>query len=182
MTLNLANILTITRLALLPPIILLFFIPAAWAAWACLILYVAGALTDILDGWAARRYNQISELGKFLDPISDKIFVITILLMLIATDRIEGIWVLPVVIILAREFLVAGLREFLGPKNVPLPVTHMAKWKTAIQMIATGVMIVAPYMHWTIEIAGLTGICAAAALTAITGWAYLKAGLSHIKE
>ena len=106
---NLANILTLTRLALLPFIIVLFFLPFEWAAWLCLGLYVVGAVTDFLDGWVARTFNQISEFGKFMDPIADKIFVSTILLLLIGSDRIEGPYIVAVIIILAREFLVSGL-------------------------------------------------------------------------
>lgn len=179
---NFATKLTLARLALLPVLVLLFFIPAAWAAWTVLGLYVVGAVTDWLDGWVARRFNQVSDLGRFLDPIADKIFVATVLLMLIATDRIEGIWVLAVVIILIREFAVAGLREFLGPKGVTVPVSALAKGKTAVQMIATGILIVAPYINPLVSLLGLLGLVAAAALTAKTGWDYLKAALVHFKN
>ncbi len=178
---NLANILTMTRLALLPFIILLLFIPAGWAAWACLVLYAIGALTDFLDGWIARKFNQISAFGTFMDPISDKIFVVTVLLMLIAVDRLTGLWVLPVIIILTREFLVAGIREYLGPKNIKLPVTKLAKWKTTIQMVATGILIIAPYVSIG-HFIGQAGLSAAAVLTVMTGWNYLKTGLQHIKD
>jgi len=178
---NLANILTISRLVLLPFIIALFFIPEAWAAWSCLGLYIIGALTDFLDGWVARKFDQISAFGKFMDPIADKIFVVTVLFMLVAADRITGIWVLAVVIILAREFLVSGIREYLGPKNIQLPVTPLAKWKTAVQMLATGLLIMAPYS----ALATLTGrisLSVAVVLTVITGWNYLKSSLEHIKD
>ena len=178
---NLANILTVTRLALLPPMIVLFFMPWAWAAWACLAFYIIGALTDWLDGWVARRYNQISEFGTFLDPISDKIFVVTILLMLVAVGRIEHVWVMNVVIIIAREFLVSGIREYLGPRGIKMPVTPLAKWKTALQMLATGVLIVGPYI-WGGELIGSLLLTGASALTVITGWEYLKTGLAHIKK
>ncbi len=178
---NLANILSIARLALLPFIILLFFIPFEWAAWSCLALYAIGAITDFIDGWVARKYDQVTEFGKFIDPISDKIFVVTILLMLIAVDRIEGVFVLAVVVILVREFVVAGLREFLGPKDVKLPVTNLAKWKTMIQMVATGFLVMAPY-YLLAKVIGLAGLCAAAAITAWTGWLYLKTALVHIKD
>ncbi len=178
---TLANILTLFRLGLLPFIILLLFIPAGWAAWTCLALYIVGAVTDWLDGWAARRYAQTSALGTFLDPISDKIFVVTVLLMLVAVDRVTGVWVLTIIVILVREFLVAGLREFLGPKNIQMPVTPLAKWKTTVQMVATGVMIVAPYIPLG-EIVGLLGLTAAATLTVMTGWTYLRTGLAHIRD
>lgn len=178
---NLANILSLGRLALLPFIIMLFFLPFAWAAWACLVLYVIGAVTDFADGWVARKFNQVTEFGKFIDPISDKIFVVTILLMLIAVDRITGIFVLAVIIILMREFTVSGLREFLGPKDVKLPVTKLAKWKTAIQMVATGLLIIAPVNAYA-EVLGLIGLCVAAAITAYTGWLYVKTALVHLRN
>ncbi|MCB9996549.1 MAG: CDP-diacylglycerol--glycerol-3-phosphate 3-phosphatidyltransferase [Rhodospirillales bacterium] len=176
---NLANILTLGRLALLPFIIVLLSLPFGWAAWACLTLYAAAAVTDFLDGWVARKYDQITPFGTFMDPISDKIFVVTILMMLIAVDRISGIFVLAVIVILAREFTVSGLREFLGPKEVKLPVTNLAKWKTTVQMIATGCLIVGPY-DFTLQVIGLAGITAAAALTAYTGWLYVQSAKEHI--
>ena len=177
---NLANILTLTRLALLPLMIALFFMPWEWAAWTCLAFYIIGALTDWLDGWVARKYNQISEFGTFLDPISDKIFVVTILLMLVAVGRIEHIWVMNVVIIIVREFLVSGIREYLGPKGIKVPVTPLAKWKTAMQMLATAILIVGPYI-WAGQTIGQLVLTGASALTVITGWEYLKIGLNHIK-
>ncbi len=179
MNMNLANILTVTRLALLPFIIILFFMPWNWAAWTCLALYIIGAVTDFLDGWVARKYDQITPFGTFLDPISDKIFVVTILLMLVAVDHIGGVFVLAVIIILMREFLVAGLREFLGPKGITLPVTKLAKWKTTVQMIATGLLILTP-VSFTAEVLGLIGLTAAAGLTAMTGWKYVQSALPHI--
>lgn len=176
---NLANILTFARLIMLPVLVLFFFIPAEWAAWACLYLYIFGAMTDFFDGWVARRFDQVSELGKLVDPIADKIFVITILIMLVAVDRISGIWVIPVLIILGREFVVAGLREYLGSRDVRLPVTDLAKWKTALQMIALGFLIVAPYIPLGYMI-GLLSLSGAAALTVITGWNYLREGLKYL--
>lgn len=178
---NLANILTLTRLAVLPLMIVLFYLPWEWAAWTCLVFYIIGAVTDWLDGWVARKYNQITAFGIFLDPVSDKIFVVTILLMLVATGRIDHVWVLSVVVIIVREFLVAGLREYLGPKEIKLPVTNLAKWKTAAQMVATGILIVGPYV-WGGQIIGQLLLTAAAILTAMTGWDYLKAGLAHMKK
>ena len=177
---NLANILTVSRLLLLPFIILLFFFQAPWAVWTVLGLYVVGAVTDWLDGWVARRYDQVSEFGKFMDPISDKIFVVTMLLLLIAFDRIQGIFVLAVIVILVREFLVSGLREFLGPKEIKLPVTNLAKWKTTAQMVATGMLIVTPVSSFAYY-GGHALLCAAAVLTAITGWGYMRAGWKYIR-
>ena len=158
--LNLPNILTLFRLALLPFIIILMFIPASWAASAALAFYIVGAVTDWLDGYLARKNNQITEFGTFLDPISDKIFVATIMLMLVATDRVDGAWVVLVIFILVREFTVSGLREFLGPKGIKVPVSALAKWKTAVQMIATGLLIIGPYIYGGILL-GLFGLLAA---------------------
>ena len=176
---SIPNILTVMRLILLPAIIALFFSVQPWAVWSCLALYIIGALTDFFDGWAARAMNSVSEFGKFLDPIADKVFVATIMLMLVATQRIEGLWVICVIIILMREFLVAGLREYLAPKGIKLPVTALAKWKTATQMLALGLLIVVPVLP-DIAIIGLVLLAIAAGLTVITGWIYLKTGLRHI--
>ena len=178
---NLANILTLTRLALLPPMIVLFFVPFSWAAWLCLAFYIIGAATDWLDGWVARKFNQISEFGTLMDPITDKIFVVTILLMLVATERIEGLWVLSVVVIIVREFMVSGLREYLGDKNIKLPVTNLAKWKTTLQMIATGILIIGPYFPGG-QIFGQLTLTGASVLTLVTGWGYLKTALDHMRK
>jgi CDP-diacylglycerol--glycerol-3-phosphate 3-phosphatidyltransferase len=177
---NLANMLTVARLLLLPFIIALLYVHTDWAAWTVLVLYIIGAVTDWLDGWVARRYNQVSEFGKFMDPVSDKIFVVTLLMMLVATHRIEHFLVLAVIIILIREFLVSGIREFLGPKGIGLPVTRLAKWKTATQMAATGLLIIGPAS----PVADMTGgilLCLAAALTTVTGWDYFKTAWRHFR-
>ncbi len=180
---NVANILSLTRLALLPFIILLFFVSAKWdwAAWACLVLFLIGAITDFLDGWVARTFNQVTAFGTFIDPVSDKIFVVTILLMLVATSRIEGVFVLCVILILMREFLVSGIREYLGPRGIKVPVTNLAKWKTAAQMAATALLILAPVALWA-KIGGLVLLVAATILTVLTGWHYLKTSLPHIMK
>lgn len=176
---NIANILTITRLLLLPFIVALFYVDRPWAYWTLLGLYIVGAVTDYLDGWAARRWNQVSEFGKFMDPISDKVFIVTLLIMLIHTQRIAGGMVIAVVVILVREFLVSGMREFLGARDIKLPVTTLAKWKTTVQMVATGMLIVADLSPWLYE-GGNILLCIAAILTVVTGWTYLRAGLRHI--
>lgn len=177
---NLANILTITRIIVLPFIVVLFFIPGQWSAWACLTLYAIGALTDFFDGWVARKFQQESEFGRFLDPISDKIFVMTIMLMLVASGIISHIWVILILVIMMREFLVSGIREFLGPKNVQMPVTKLAKWKTTAQMVALGFLIIGDVssFYW---FAGIIFLCIATVLTVITGWGYLKASIPHVR-
>jgi CDP-diacylglycerol--glycerol-3-phosphate 3-phosphatidyltransferase len=177
---NLANILTITRLALLPFMIVLFYLPFNWAAWLCLVLFTIGALTDFFDGWVARKFNQISEFGKLMDPIADKVFVITILLMLVASGRIDGFYVLCVVVILMREFVVSGIREYLAPKNIKLPVTNMAKWKTTVQMLATGLLILAPVNVYA-DAGGKIFLVLAAAMTVVTGAQYLTSAFKHLR-
>lgn len=176
---NLANALTVARLVILPFIIALMFIPAAWAAAVALTLYIVGAITDWLDGYVARKYDQITELGTFLDPICDKVYVVTIMMMLIATDRINGVFVLLPIAILTREFLIAGLREYLGPKNIKLPVSGLAKWKTTLQMAALGILIIAPYIYG-FTVLGTIALVGATIITLITGWDYLKTGLQHL--
>ncbi|MCL4679275.1 MAG: CDP-diacylglycerol--glycerol-3-phosphate 3-phosphatidyltransferase [Alphaproteobacteria bacterium] len=176
---NLANILTCARMALLPFMIALFYAEASWGGFAallCFILYAVSAITDYFDGYVARKYNQITPLGTFLDPISDKVFVTSLLLLLVAFGRVEGLWILLVLLIFAREFLVSGLREFLGPKNIKMPVSFMAKWKTTAQMVATGFLILGPHAPYATEI-GLIALCAATLLTVITGGQYFMKAL-----
>ena len=176
---NLANILTVTRLMLLPFIVALFYVDRPWAWWTLLGLYIVGALTDYLDGLVARRWDQVSEFGRFMDPISDKIFVVTLLIMLIVTHRIANGMEIAVIVILVREFLVAGMREFLGARDIKLPVTTLAKWKTAAQMIATGTLIVSDESLLLYYI-GNAMLALAAALTAITGWTYMVSAIRRL--
>lgn len=179
---NLPNILTVSRILILPVIIWLLFINESWAAWSALGLYIAASLTDFLDGYLARKMKTESAFGKFLDPISDKIFVACLLVTLVAIDHLQGLWIIPAIIILVREFLVSGLREFLGPKNIQLPVSKLAKWKTTLQMIALGVLIIGNHTSFLPDalLYGQWLLAFAALLTVITGWQYLKAGLKHI--
>jgi cardiolipin synthase len=178
--LTIPNILTVLRLILLVPMIGLFYSAAPWAVWTCFALYVIGAATDWFDGWIARKFNQISEFGIFLDPLSDKIYVVTVMLMLVATDRIAQGWAVCMVIILIREFTVAGVREYLGPKGIKVPVTKLAKWKTATQMVAIAVLILSPLTTWVAWL-GLALLIAATILTVVTGWGYLKTGIAHMR-
>lgn len=180
---HLPNILTFLRIALLPVIIGLFFIHGAWAAWVALGLYTLACITDFFDGYLARKMKTESALGQFLDPISDKIFVASLLIVLVGFDRIDGLWQIAAIVILARELIVSGLREFLGPKNIQLPVSKLAKWKTTVQMIALGFLVVGDYgdvvLPYTLEI-GQYGLTFAAVLTVMTGWSYIKEGIKHI--
>ncbi|PCJ98640.1 MAG: CDP-diacylglycerol--glycerol-3-phosphate 3-phosphatidyltransferase [Zetaproteobacteria bacterium] len=181
---NLANILTVARLFLLPVIIFLFYVEDTWgsiAAWLCLLVYAIAAATDFFDGYIARKYNQITDFGTFLDPISDKIFVSTLLILLVAFGQIQGLWIICVILIFAREFLVSGLREFLGPKNIQMPVTKLAKCKTMVQMLSLGFLIIGQHAPYTLEL-GQVLLALATGLTLITGISYMFVGLKHIKD
>lgn len=182
---SIPNIMTMARILLLPFIVALLYIPEAWAAWVALAFYIIAALTDFLDGFVARKMNMESAFGRFLDPIADKVFIASLLLLLVGFGRLQGVWIIAGIIILARELLISGLREFLGPENITFPVTRLAKWKTTVQMFALGFLIVGDYgdviLPYTLEIGHLL-ILIAAVLTVITGWAYFKVGLKHIES
>jgi cardiolipin synthase len=179
---HLANILTLARLVILPFIIALFYLEASWGGWAmllCFILFIIAAVTDYFDGYIARKFNQITAFGTFLDPISDKIFVSILLLLLCTFGKITGLWIILVILIFTREFLVSGLREYLGPKNITVPVTKLAKWKTASQMLSLGFLIISGYAPYAHEI-GLILLSIATLLTLITGALYMIKGLRHL--
>lgn len=180
---SLPNMITMGRILLIPLIIMLMYIPTETTAWCALFFYTLACASDYLDGFLARKMNEVSDIGKFLDPIADKIMIGSLLVALAAIDRLDGIWVLPAIVILVREFLVSGLREYLGPKNITLPVSNMAKWKTTLQMIALGFLVMGNYgndvLPFTLLI-GQIGLSVAAVLTVTTGWNYMKAGLLHM--
>ncbi len=175
---NFANILTISRIVAIAPMVILMLSPLPMAAWGAFILYACIALTDWLDGWVARTFDQQSEFGRFLDPIADKILVAAMFLVLTATGAISGWWLALPIIILTREFLVSGLREFLGPKGVVVHVTKLAKWKTTAQMVALGILTLAPVMS-SAGTGGLLLLLLATVLTVITGWEYMRSAKGH---
>ncbi|HRF09954.1 MAG TPA: CDP-diacylglycerol--glycerol-3-phosphate 3-phosphatidyltransferase [Xanthobacteraceae bacterium] len=187
---SLANILTYGRIAAVPAVAACLFGIAVldgglWLRWLALAIYFAAAVTDYLDGWAARTYGQISRLGRMLDPIADKLLVSSCLLMLAADGTIRGWALWAAIIILCREILVSGLREFLAELRVSVPVTNLAKWKTMLQLVAVGFLIagdagdlVLPYTSLT----GLTLLWISAVLTLYTGYDYFRAGSKHLVE
>jgi cardiolipin synthase len=181
---NLANLLTVARILVIVPLTALLYIEGHTARWIAMALFTAACLTDFFDGYIARSMNQISNFGRFLDPVADKLLVAAVALMLVADGRISGLVVLPALVILMREILVSGLREYLAELKVRLPVSSLAKWKTFIQMIALGHLIVhnaGPAAYPTIHI-GETGLWIAAALTLITGYDYLSASKRHLAD
>jgi cardiolipin synthase len=179
---SIANKLTLSRIILIPIILVLLVLPFGWAAWTAWALFTIAGVTDWLDGYMARRENQISKIGQFLDPIADKLLVASVLLLLVYNRKIDGLSVWPAVIILLREVAVSGLREFLAGLRVSVPVSRMAKWKTTIQLIALGFLIVgtenAPELIPATEIGDVL-LWLAGGLTVLTGYDYWQASLKH---
>jgi CDP-diacylglycerol--glycerol-3-phosphate 3-phosphatidyltransferase/cardiolipin synthase len=183
--LTLPNLLTLSRIFAVPLLVWLLW----WPGWplgyaAAFALYCVIAATDYLDGYLARAQGTVSKLGIFLDPIADKIMVASVIVMLVATQDIAGFHLIPALVILMREIMVSGLREFMGGLQISVPVSQLAKWKTALQLVALGAMILAgalPGWPW-VETVGLIALWSAAALTLITGWDYLRVGLKHMDD
>ena len=182
----LPNILTYARVVAVPVVVALLLWPdEILMRWTALAVFIAAAITDFLDGWVARVWSQQSTMGRMLDPIADKLLVAAVLLMLVADHTIEGWTIWAGIIILCREILVSGLREFLAELKVSVPVSRVAKWKTALQLVALGFLIAGrageAIVPGTMRI-GLVLLWLAALLTLYTGWEYLKAGWKHVAE
>lgn len=180
---SLPNLLTLSRIVVIPLVVATFYMDGAIARWVACALFVAAAITDWFDGYLARSRNQVSALGRFLDPIADKLLVAAVLLMLVAFDRVSPASVLPALVILLREILVSGLREFLAEIRIGMPVSRLAKWKTGIQMVALPVLLVGDVGPHELPVRVFGEIClwAAAVLTMVTGWDYLRSGLKHMR-
>jgi CDP-diacylglycerol--glycerol-3-phosphate 3-phosphatidyltransferase/cardiolipin synthase len=183
---SIPNVLTYVRIAAVPALVAcLYFLEGDIARWAAFAVFVSAGVTDWLDGYIARVWAQQSKLGRMLDPIADKLLVGTALLMLVYDHTISGVSIWAAVVVLCREILVSGLREYLAELNVKVRVTILAKWKTAVQMLALAVLLIGPSWHeWAPEltIAGLSLLWLAALLTLWTGYDYLKAGVRHAME
>jgi len=183
---SIPNLLTLSRIASIPLLVAVFYIESPLGNWLGLGILVFAGATDFFDGYIARLMQQQSLLGKFLDPIADKLLVASFILMLVAFDRIPGVGILPAVVILCRELLVSGLREFLAGAQVSLPVSRLAQYKTTLQMVTLGFLVVGPagpiFGRLTTTDVGLIGLWIAAILTLITGYDYLRAGLRHVDD
>jgi cardiolipin synthase len=179
---SLPNLLTLSRVVAVPALIAAFYLAYPISNWVCFVIFTLAAITDFFDGYLARARNEVSRFGRFLDPVADKLLVAGTLLMLVFVDRIDDWTILPAIVILCREILVSGLREFLAELKVRVPVSALAKWKTMMQMFALGFLIVGEagaHIMPTIEIgAGLLWL--AAIVTLYTGYDYLRAGLKHM--
>lgn len=181
--LTLPNLLTLSRIVAVPLLAALLW----WPSWALgygigFGVYCLMGLTDYFDGYVARAQGTVSKLGVFLDPIADKIMVAAVILILVHNRDINGVNVIAALVILLREIAVSGLREFLAELRVSMPVSRLAKWKTTLQLISLGALILAGALpHWPFaEQVGLVSLWGAAVLTVLTGWDYLRVGLKHM--
>ncbi len=182
---NVPNILTYGRIVAVPLVAGLLMYGGNSARWMALVIYAVAAITDFLDGYLARRWQQQSSLGRMLDPIADKVLVAVVLLVLSADGILFGGHIWAAIIILSREVLVSGLREYLGELQVSVPVTKIAKWKTTAQFLAIGFLIAGPagdrLVPYVTEL-GIGLLWIAAGLTLYTGYDYFRAGLRHVMD
>ncbi len=183
---DLPNILTLSRIAVIPVLVLLVSVGAPWSAFGAALLFTLAGITDYFDGYLARERQLLSDFGRMLDPIADKLLVGATLMALVGFGHLPGLGIYPAIVIMLREILVSGLREYLAGIRVGLPVTKLAKWKTGVQMVALGLLLLghegARFMGLSflpMDTLGATLLWAAALLTLITGGDYLTAGLRH---
>jgi cardiolipin synthase len=183
---NLPNLLTLSRIAAIPVLVALVALRSPGADVAACAVFTLAGITDWLDGRIARQQKLQSDLGRMLDPIADKLLVGATLMVLAGMGRLTFISLFPAIVIMCREILVSGLREYLAGLSVGLPVTRLAKWKTGLQMTALAILLAgdsgAAVLHLSALPIGLIGtvmLWAAALLTLVTGWDYLMAGLRH---
>jgi cardiolipin synthase len=184
---DLPNILTLSRIGAIPVLVLFVAIGAPWADFLAALVFLIAAITDYLDGRLAREMAQLSDFGRMLDPIADKLLIGATLMALVGFGHLPGWGIYPAIVIMLREILVSGLREYLAELRIGLPVTRLAKWKTGVQMVALGLLLLGGAgarvigLGW-LPMAWLGGtlLWMAAALTLVTGWDYLRAGLRHV--
>lgn len=182
------NLLTLSRIIIIPLFVFTFYWPMPYGRWIATLLFVYAGLTDYLDGYFARIWQQTSVFGRFLDPIADKLIVAAALIMLVETRQLNGVHVIPVLLILCREILVSGLREYLGSVQVSLPVSRLAKWKTALQMAAITGLILGDAAHVfiprqiPIATTSLILLWISSLLTLTTGYSYLKKSVHYLEK
>jgi CDP-diacylglycerol--glycerol-3-phosphate 3-phosphatidyltransferase/cardiolipin synthase len=183
---SLPNILTYARVVAVPVVAALLFWPEEdWARWTALGIFAAAAITDFFDGYLARIWSQQSTLGRMLDPIADKLLVASCLMMLVADRQITAFSIWAAIVILCREMLVSGMREFLAELRVGVPVSTVAKWKTTVQLLSVGFLIAGPAGEKVLpgtQIIGVVLLWIAALLTLYTGWDYMRAGLKYVED
>lgn len=189
-TYSVPNLLTYGRVLAVPLVAACLFAQVIyeggiWLRWVALGIFIVAAITDYFDGYLARAWSQHSAIGRMLDPIADKLLVGIVLMMLAADGTILGWSLWAAMVILAREILVSGLREFLAELRVSVPVTRLAKWKTAVQLVAVGFLIAGPagdQIMPGITLVGIALLWCAAILTLYTGYDYFRAGAGHLIE
>src|SRR4051812_46650017 len=196
--LSLPNLLTYARIAAVPVVVGALFCQAVlpgplWLRWVSLAIFLVAAATDALDGYIARAWEQQSSFGRMLDPIADKLLVASCLLMLAADDTIKGWSLWAAIVILCREVLVSGLREYLAELRASVPVTQLAKWKTTVQLVAIGFLLAGEAgdeevsrmlgrATTAITEVGIGLLWISALVTLYTGWDYFRAGVRHLIE
>ena len=194
--LALPNVLTYARIAAVPAVVACMYWQSIlegglWLRWVALAIFIAAAITDFFDGYVARIWDQQSSFGRMLDPIADKLLVASCLLMLAVDSTIKGPTIWAAIVILCREILVSGLREYLAELRVSVPVTQLAKWKTTVQLVAIGFLLAGPagdsvmtgWLARSTEVITQIGIVLlwlSALVTLYTGWDYFRAGVRHL--
>lgn len=186
---NLPNCLTLSRIIIIPLVAVLVMVHKPVTDLLACILFIVAGITDYLDGKLARAWQQLSDFGKMFDPIADKLLVGIILIVMAGYDRLPYGGLIPAMIILAREILVSGLREYLSSFEISLPVTKLAKWKTTFQMVAIGFLLAGDSsaellnINWfPVNVIGSILLWIAAILTMITGWGYIHTGIRFINK
>ncbi len=180
------NLLTIGRIIIVPFFVLAFYLPGFYGDLTALILFVIASFTDFLDGMLARILGEESKLGELLDPIADKIIVATALILLVMDGTIKSYEVIAAIIILTREILVSGLREFLAKGQIKMPVSNLAKLKTVLQMVSIGLLLsgdtgnkILNFQDYNAQTIGIVLLWLSAALTLYTGYDYMRKGIDH---
>jgi cardiolipin synthase (CMP-forming) len=182
------NLLTYARIVAVPAVVACLYWQdilegGLWLRWLALVIFISAAVTDVLDGYFARKWGEQSAFGRMLDPIADKLLVASCLLMLAADGTIRGWSLWAAIVILCREILVSGLREYLAELRVSVPVTQLAKWKTTLQLVAVGFLIAGIAGDAVLPVVtpvGLALLWLSALLTLYTGWDYFRAGVRHL--
>src|SRR5499427_7553607 len=189
-TFSVPNLLTYARIAAVPAVVACMYWAdilqgGLWLRWVALAIFITAGVTDFFDGYFARAWGQHSTFGRMLDPIADKLLVASCLLMLAANGTIKGWSLWAAIVILCREILVSGLREYLAELRVSVPVTRLAKWKTTLQLVAIGFLIAGKAGDAVVPVVtpiGLALLWLSALLTLYTGWDYFRAGVRHLTE
>jgi CDP-diacylglycerol--glycerol-3-phosphate 3-phosphatidyltransferase/cardiolipin synthase len=187
MKIRIPNILTIGRIIIVPFFVISFFLPGFFGEIIPFLLFILASFTDFLDGLLARLYKEESKLGELLDPIADKIIVSTALILLVMNGTIQKYEVIAAIIILAREILISGLREFLADVQVKIPVSSLAKGKTFIQMFSIAILLtgetgnkIINFEDYNAQTVGIILLWLSAFLTLYTGYDYVRKGIEHV--